>query len=172
MIDKNLLLSETLSKKLSEIMNMYFQLNRILDAGMDFLDVDMNMNKISNYIHLNFAHKAPIDADAFRDRNADNSYRTYYGNIESSDGNYTTPLAFFEYALEYILKIIDAISDGIDFAKSENDEETKQFLMNQFPNIGIYKKQFVLLCDKCEKAIQEGNTWQDIDNRWEDFKVV
>ena len=113
MIDKNLLLSESLSKRLSEIMNMYFQYNRYLDALIDYLDVDMNMNLMSNYIHETYAHRAPLDADAYRSYNSANSRRTFYGNIESSDGNYTTPLDGFEFMLEYALQIMNAIQDGL-----------------------------------------------------------
>jgi ferritin len=171
-IDKNLLLSETLSKRLSEIMNMYFQYNRILDALIDYLDVDMNMNMMSNYIHETFAHRAPLDADSYRSYNSSNSRRTIYSDIEASDGNYENPLVGFEYALEYTLKIMDAIQDGIDLAKSENDEDTKKFLQEELKNMRVYKKQFVFLCDKSEKSIQEGNTWQDIDHRWDDFATI
>lgn len=172
MIDKNLLLSEALSKRLSDIMNMYFQYNRILDALVDYLDVDMNMNMMSNYIHETYAHRAPLDADRYRDFNSANSRRTFYGNIDASEGNYESPIAGFEYALEYVLKIMDSIQDGIDLAKSEGDEDSKKFLQEELKNMRVYKKQFVLLCDKCEQAIAEGNTWQDIDHRWQDYRIV
>jgi phosphomevalonate kinase len=165
------LLSDTLSAKISNIGQLFFNYNRLLDAGMDFLDIDMNMNMMSEYIHKNIAHKAPLDADAFRDYNASKSKRTNYLNpILGSSGDYELdPLKFFSTSYLYAQKIQEEIKSGIEMAMQESDIETCEFLKSQIPNIGKYKAQFVLLYDKCEASINAGNTWQDIDNRWEDF---
>ena len=171
MIDKNILLSESLSGKISEIGNLYFNYNRILDAGMDYMDVDCNMNKLGNYIHKQLAHKAPLDSDVFRDYNASNSRKTNYSVpiLGSSSEGYDTPLDFFEWALAYALKITSEISSAIKMAEAEENFDACEFFKSQLPTIRGYKSQFVLLADKCSSAISQGNTWQDIDNRWEDF---
>lgn len=164
------LLSQSLSNKISEIAQLYFNYNRMLDAGMDYLDIDMNMNMLSEYIHKHIAHKAPLDADAYRDYNASNSKRTDYSNAILGDvGIYNDPLEFFTKALLYSLKIQQEIANGVKLAMEEGDISTCEFLKSQFPVIREYKAQFILLYDKCEAAINAGNTWQDIDNRWEDF---
>ena len=165
------LLSDTLSSKISEIGQLYFNYNRLLDAGMDFLDIDMNMNKMSEYIHKNIAHKAPIDADSFRDYNASKSKRTDYltpilGDAGSYEGD---PLNFFSKAFLYALKIQKEIESGISLATQEGDYDACEFLRDQISTIREYKDQFVIFYDKCESAIKAGNTWQDIDSRWEDF---
>lgn len=173
MYDKDILLSEKLSNKLSELGQMYFDLNRILDAGSDYLEVDMNMNKLGNYIHHSMAHYAtdPL-ADNFRDYLSSNSRRTNYNvSTKPNAGQYASPMEFFEFVLDYYLDIKNAISDGINIARDEHDEDTMRFLRNQLALARTYKNQFVLFCDKCKTAINSGNTWQDIDNRWEDYKV-
>lgn len=172
MLDKDILLSTSLSDKISEIGNLFFNYNRILDAGMDYMDVDWNMNKLGNYIHQNMAHKSPIDADAFRDFNAQNSRRTNYGvDILGNNAEYESPLGFFAFGIAYAMKIMKAISEGIDMAMAEKDYDVCEFLKSQISVPRWYKAQFVLLYDKCSSALSAGNTWQDIDNRWEDFVV-
>jgi hypothetical protein len=170
--DKNKLLSTALSEKMSELGNLFFNYNRMLDAGMDFMDVDWNMNKLGDYIHKNLAHKAPLDADAFRDYNAKNSRRTNYGvDILGNSAPYEDPMGFFAGALAYCLFIINAVYTGIEMAMAERNCSARVFLEGQLPNLERYKAQFVLLIDKCESSLKAGNTWQDIDNRWEDFVV-
>jgi hypothetical protein len=170
--DKNKLLSTALSDKMSEIGNLFFNYNRLLDAGMDYLDVDWNMNKLSDYIHKNLAHKAPLDADAFRDYNAQNSRRTNYGaDILGNSAPYESPLGFFAGALTYCLLITNAVYSGIELAMAERNCSARVFLERQLPVLEKYKAQFVLLYDKCGTSINLGNTWQDVDNRWEDFVV-
>jgi ferritin len=166
-----MLLSDTLSSKISEIGNLYFNYNRILDAGMDFLDIEMNMNKLSEFIHEKIAHKAPIDADTFRHYNSSKSKRTDYATpILGSSGDYEgDPLKLFSMGYLYASKIQQEIANGINLAMQEGDIDTCEFLRNQIATVREYKDQFVLLYDKCEASIKAGNTWQDIDNRWEDF---
>ena len=168
--DKNKLLSSALSDKISEIGNLFFNYNRLLDAGMDYIDVEFNMNKLGDYIHKHLAHKAPLDADAFRDYNAQNSRRTNYGaDILGNTAPYEDPMGFFASALAYSLFIMNTIYSGIEMAKAERNYSAKVFLEGQLPNIEKYKSQFTLLIDKCESNLKVGNTWQDIDNHWEDF---
>jgi ferritin len=69
----------------------------------------------------------------------------------------------------YASKIQQEIANGINLAMQEGDIDTCEFLRNQIATVREYKDQFVLLYDKCEASIKAGNTWQDIDNRWEDF---
>lgn len=172
MIDKEYLLSEPLSSEISGIGNLYFNYNRILDAGMDYLDVDMKMTNLSYFIHEKLAHQAPIDADAFRDFNAKNGRRTDYGvAIEGNSGEYDNPLKFFAYAFSYAVKILKAIGTATDSAQQEKNLEVCEFLRTQIDVVCKYKTQFVFLFDKCEIAIQQGLTWQDIDNMWEDYIV-
>jgi hypothetical protein len=173
MLDKNVLLSTSLSDKISEIGNLFFNYNRILDAGMDYLDIDCNMTQMSQYIHEHIAHKAPIDADTYRDFNARNSRRTNYGaDIQGNDANYESPLEFFAFALAYSAKIMDLLYLTIDEATAERNYDVSEFLKSQIPVIREYKEQFVLLYEKCEATIKDGNTWQDIDHRWEDFALM
>lgn len=170
MIDKTFLLSASLSNKCSEIMNLFFNYNRILDAGMDYLDIDMGMRKISDFIHKNLAHVAPIDADNFRDFNANNRIRTNYGvAIEANSGSYNSPLEFFLYAFSYSVKILKAIEEAMTLAENEGCREAFKFFESQIDTITKYKYQFALLHDRCETAIDQGNTWIDLDAMWQDF---
>lgn len=170
--DKDKLLSPALCGKMSEIGNLFFNYNRLLDAGMDYIDVEFNMNKLGDYIHKNLAHKAPLDADAFRDYNAQNSRRTNYGaDILGNSAPYEDPMGFFASALAYSLFIINAVYSGVEMAMAERNYSAKVFLEGQLPNLEKYKAQFTLLIDKCTSSLNAGNTWQDIDNRFEDFVV-
>jgi len=170
MIDKTFLLSASLSNKSSEIMNLFFNYNRILDAGMDYLDIDMGMRNISEFVHKKLAHVAPIDADAFRDFNAHNRIRTNYNvAIEASAGSYDSPLEFFLYAFSYSIKILKAIEEAMTLSEKENNKEACDFFRSQIDTITKYKYQFALLHDRCETAIDQGNTWIDLDAMWQDF---
>jgi len=170
MIDKQLLLSASLSNKISKIGNLLFNYNRVLDAGMDYLDIDVGMRKTSEFIHEKLAHTAPIDADKFREFNAKNRIRTNYGvPIDGSAGDYSTPLEFYLYAFTYAVKIIQEIKEAVELAEQEGSLKAKTFLMSQVDTVSRYEYQFALLHDRSESAIDQGNTWLDLDSMWQDF---
>jgi len=173
MIDKEMLLSASLSDKVSEIGNLFFNYNRVLDAGMDYLEIEFGMKQMANFIHETLAHVAPLDADHFRDFNAKNMSRTNYGlPIEGNNAEYDSPFEFFVYAFSYSMKILRAIKEGISLAETEGNIEACGFFKSQISVILKYKYQFVLLHDRCESAINMGNTWIDVDSMWRDFVVA
>jgi hypothetical protein len=171
-MNNTIFLSPLLSSKISEIGNLYFNYNRLLDAGMDYLDIEVDMSKFSEIIHT-IAHKAPTDADAFRDFNANNNCRTDYGSdIQGSEGNYESPIDFCIHAFSYSVLILQKISEGIDFAEKENNIEMIKFLQEQIPVAYEYKKQFTVFNNKILELRDQDYTWEEIDEKVSEFLLM
>jgi hypothetical protein len=171
-MNNTMFFSPLLSSKISEIGNLYFNYNRLLDAGMDYLDIEVDMSKFSEIIHT-IAHKAPTDADAFRDFNANNNCRTDYGSdIQGSEGNYESPIDFCIHAFSYSVLILQKISEGIDFAEKENNIEMIKFLQEQIPVAYEYKKQFTVFNNKILELRDQDYTWGEIDEKVSEFLLM
>ena len=166
-----MLLSQTLADKNSQVMTMYFQLNKKLDNFVNFILVDYSMEKLSEALHKNYAHRAPITADNFSDYNAAYSYRATYGAVEEETVTYGGFLEGVADVLSYLIDIDNALAEARELGVRENNIDYVVFIDEQFKELGAYKKEFVLLYDKAEKYLALGNTLQDIDARYEDFLI-
>lgn len=170
MFDKNIFFSQELADKNSEIMNMYFTLNKKLDNLMDFLDIEFVMSKLSAHIHK-IAHIAPLDADRFRDYNALYSYRTKYTTIQGQYQNFSNILEGIVEILNYLADMTNTLYDAKLMGRKEENEDYVKFISQEIQHIRYYKKQFILIHDKIQKSLEVGNTIQDIDFRSDDFII-
>lgn len=149
---------------------MYFTLNKKLDNLMDYLDIELVMNKLSAEIHK-IAHVAPLDADRFRDYNALYSFRTKYNTIQGQYKDYTNPAEGMGDILSYLADMTNALYDAKAMGKEEENDDYVKFISEEIQKIRSYKKQFILLHDKIQKSLEEGNTVQDIDFNANDFII-
>jgi hypothetical protein len=162
-MDNEIKLSPLISDKISEIGNLLFNLNRLLDAGMDWLDIDCDMPKTSKYVH-EIAHKAPIDADSFREYNAKHGMRTDYGSpISGSKAEYLAPVEFYIHAFAYSSKILYCTIEAIRLAEQLEDEDSNEFLYSQVPIIVGYKDKFAFLHNETLSYLKVGKTVAEID---------
>lgn len=161
-------ISEAISEKNSEIMNMYFTLNKKLDNLMDFVDIEWVMPNFSNGLHK-IAHEAPLDADRFRDYNALYSFRTKYNTIEGQFKDFKDPLDGINDILDYIGDIDNSLASAKEIAVREENYDYGKFIDEEYALLRRYKKQFITLNDKLGKYIAEGNTYQDYDYRSEAY---
>ena len=164
-------ISQTLAEKNSQIMTMYFQLNKKLDNFVNYILVDFSMEKLSEALHKEYAHKAPITADNFSDYNAAFSYRASYGAVEEETQTYAGFLDGVSDVLSYLIDIDNALAEARELGVRENNIDYVVFIDSQFKELGIYKKEFILLYDKAEQYLKLGNTLQDMDARYEDFLI-
>ena len=170
MFDKNIFLSQALADKNSELMDAYFTLNKKLDNLMDYLDIELVMSKLSASVHK-IAHKAPLDADRFRDYNALYSYRTKYSTIQGQYKDYENPVEGMADILSYIADMTNMLYDAKSMGKSEENEDYIKFINEEIQKIRYYKKQFILFHDKIQKSLECGNTVQDIDFYSDDYII-
>lgn len=170
MFDNNIFLSQRLADKNSEIMDAYFTLNKKLDNLMDYLDVEQSMNKLSTSIHI-IAHKAPLDADRFRDYNALYSFRTKYGTIQGQYKNYINPLEGITDILSYLVEMTNMLYNAKYMGQTEENYDYVKFINTEIEKIRYYKKQFILFHDKIQKSLESGNTLQDIDFYSNDYII-
>jgi hypothetical protein len=163
-------LSPLISDKISEIGNLLFNLNRLLDAGMDWLDIDCHMPKTSKYIH-DLAHKAPIDADSFRDYNAKHGMRTDYESpIQGSKAEYLAPVEFYIHAFAYVSKILYCIIETIRLSEELEDQDSNEFLYSQIPMAVGYKDKFAFLHNETLSYLKVGKTVEEIDSIVDSFQ--
>ena len=168
---KEMFISKKIADTNSYIMDMYFTLNKKLDNFMDYLDIELVMNKLSEKIHK-IAHISPLDADRFRDFNALYGFRTIYGTIEGQYEDFGNILEGVYKITMYILDIDNALSDAMELANIEKNDDYRKFISDEIEKLREYKKQFILLYDKIEKSIDVGNTLKDIDSRTSDYILM
>lgn len=164
MFNKEMFISGKIADKNSEIMNAYFTLNKKLDNLMDYVDINCIMPLFSQGLHK-IAHRAPIDADRFRDYNALYSFRTKYTSIEGQYKDFSNPLEGIDDILDYLCDMDNMLAEAKLIAKTEENYDYERFLNKEIVHLRDYKKQFVLLHDKLEQYLKEGNTLQDYDFR-------
>lgn len=169
MFDKNIFINQEIADKNSEIMDMYFTLNKKLDNLMDYMDIILVMPKMADLVHHKIAHIAPLDADRFRDYNALYGFRTKYNTIDGQYIEFDNLLQGVDSILDYIVDIDNAISEAKQLAEKEDNYDYKKFLNEETVHLRSYIKQFILLHDKVEQYIKVGNTEQDLDFRAEDI---
>ena len=171
MFNKTVFLSERIAIKNSEIMNAYFSLNKELDNLMDYVDIELVMPNFSNHLHL-IAHKAPIDADRFRDYNALYSFRTHYDTIQGEFKDFSDIREGIEYILSFLLDMDNMFAEAKAIAEQEENYDYSRFINGEIIKIREYKKQFILLYDKLEQYAKEGNSLQDFDARCDSFFIM
>lgn len=171
MFDKNIFINEKIADKNSEIMNAYFTLNKKLDNLMDYVGIVFNMHKFSQELHK-VAHKAPIDADRFRDYNALYSFRTKYNTIVGQYTEFANPLEGIDSILEFLADMDNMFAEAKNIAKAEENYDYNKFLSTEIKNFRPYKEQFIILHDQIKSYIANGNTYQDFDFRCEPYFVM
>lgn len=171
MFNKSMFISENISKKNSEIMDAYFTLNKKLDNFMDYVDIVCVMPNFSNILHL-IAHKAPLDADRFRDYNALYSYRTFYNTIEGQYKDFESPLDGITFIIDHIIDIDILLAEAKDIAKQEENYDYECFIDKEIIHLREYKKQFIIFNDKLEQYLKQGNTMQDFDFRCKSYMTM
>lgn len=170
MFDEDIFLNKTIADKNSEIMNMYFTLNKKLDNLMDYVDIVLIMPNFSEGLHL-IAHKAPLDADRFRDYNALYSFRTKYTEIGSQYKDFSSALGGIDDILDYLSDMDNALAEAKGLAKSQDNYDYSRFIDKEITQLRFYKKQFILLHDKIKQYIVENNTMQDFDYRCRSYFI-
>lgn len=171
MYDKTLFLSKRIAEKNDEIMNLYFQLNKKLDNFVNYIEVDLNMNKMSKELHTKYAHLAPIIADDFSDYNASFSYRSKYSMINGETKEYTDFFDGIDDILNLLTEIDIAFTDAKSIAKEEENDDYKKFISDEVVKLRTFKQQFILISDKATYAVEAGNTLQDIDHNYKDYII-
>jgi hypothetical protein len=171
MYDKRMFLSQRIADKNSELMNLYFKLNKRLDNFVNYIGVSLNMNKMSDALHHKYAHLAPINADDFSDYNALYSYRSHYDTILGETIEYDDIMSGIEDVLKLISDIDISLSDAKVMGQDEQNDDYVKFITDQIKVLRIYKKQFILLNDKVNMALSLGNTLMDIDFAYEDYLI-
>lgn len=152
-------------------MNLYFKLNKRLDNFVNYIGVTLNMNKLSDALHQNYAHLAPLKADNFSDYNAIYSYRATYNTITGETEEYTDILAGIEDVIKLISDIDIALSDAKAMGKDEQNDDYIKFISDEMKGLRVFKQQFILLYDKISAALSAGNTLMDIDFAYEDYLI-
>lgn len=171
MYDKTMFLSQATVDKNTDIATMMFQLNKKLDNVVNYMLVDLVMDSLSEALHLQYSHKTPILADHFSDYCSLYGYKINYNTVQAEIKQYSSLMESIVDVLDYIVDIDNAFSEGINLGMREQNYDYVKFLFDELIGTRKLKKQFILLHDKVEKALEAGNTLQDIDFNYDKFFI-
>jgi len=121
-------ISKELNDMLSFLLGECFRLNRVADRGISLMEVRWKLLKSAPIIHLSIAHMLPLLGDKISSFQSKKNCESIYPDTTGGSKEYSSPLEFFEFVLEEFNKFEDEISDVIDYAQSEKDHATVQFL--------------------------------------------
>jgi hypothetical protein len=164
-------ISQKIANQNSEMMNLYFKLNKRLDNFVDYIGVSLGMDNFSAELHSRYAHLAPIIADNFSDYNAAYNYRSYYATIEGETEEYPNFLTGVTDILDLLRDIDVALSNALDLGRTEQNDDYIKFINDEELNLRKFKKQFVFIYDKVSVALKQGNNLIMIDHFYKDYII-
>lgn len=163
------LLSESVNKKLDELLTKCFAGNRLCDRAMSVLDVKFVMNKSVSILHPGIAHLFPKLADVISDFQADRNQMSIYGMTPLDATDYVSPQEFFERLVDFVEDMESLAYDVKQIAIEESDCTTVAFADDFIEILIPLTKQCLLLVDK-------GNAykgdWMRFDHDIEDFFIL
>lgn len=163
------LISDTVNKKLDEIVTFCFVGNRICDRAMSVLDVSLVMPKTAGLLHPKLAHLFPKLADVVSEYQADRNCLTFYGATPADDTMYSDALVFFKKMVEYMEDLESLCYEARDAAMEERDYATLSFVDDFIESLIPVTKQCLLLVDKAEAY---DGKWQQFDRAVGDFILL
>lgn len=163
------LISETISKKLDEVVGMCFLGNRIADRGVSLLAINFAMNHSMEIIHQSVAHLFPKLADVVSEYKDARNVSTIYPLTPEDASVYNSPTEFFEKILEYMTELEATCYDAYRLAEEEGDLTTSAFLHKFIRMLIPVTSQCLLFVDKCEAY--KGD-WMQFDHDIKDFLIL
>jgi hypothetical protein len=155
------LISETLNKKLDEILTMCFLGNRVADRAMSVINVKFVMPKTEKILHEAIAHLFPQLGDLVSTYQAQRNCLSGYGLTPADLTDYTSPQEFFEKMVDYMTDLEALCYDTYVMALEEKDITTLAFVEDFIEEITPVTEQCVLLADKGEAY---NGDWQRFDH--------
>jgi len=160
------LISETLNKKLDEILTACFALNRTADRGMTQLGVKHVMPKTASELHPKLAHLFPKLGDVVSEYEESRNALAGYGMTPADLTDYASPQDFFERMLEQVTDLESLCYDTYFMAQEEKDISTLVFTEDFIERLNPVTNQCLLLIDKGEAY--KGD-WMAFDHNISDF---
>lgn len=160
------LISETLNKKLDEILTMCFVGNRLADRGMSQINVKFVMPKTESELHPKLAHLFPKLADLVSEYQSSRNCLSGYGLTPADLTDYPSPQDFFEKMLDYMTDLESLCYEAYFMAQDERDVSTLAFVEDFIEELTPVTNQCLLLVDK-GKAYN--GDWMAFDHNVSDF---
>lgn len=173
------LINQELNDRLNTIVSDMFMLNRLWDSAMSSLSVNFVLTNFEKTYHVPQAHRFL----AYADKNSEvqaayNNITTYLATPEGKK-DYLSPLEFFELNITKLVEVQKHISDTIDFAVMQSDEDLTGTGMAVASALKRFMRVFagdiaqaILLRDKSEAYGQEPWQLQLFDRDCDKFLIL
>lgn len=166
------LISPELNSRLDSLVTGAFLLNRVLDRMMSLFSVKFKLLNTSRILHKTLAHHFPLAGDEVSEFQDSRGMLTIYGETPRADFDAITHIELFEMMLEEFVKYQDAIEDVIDYASTEKDLMTKNFLMKYLSEMNPYITTAMNLVEVSKAYGVEPMAMQLFDNEVEHCLAV
>jgi len=173
------LINQELNNRLSTIVSDMFMLNRLWDGAMSALSVNFVLTNFEKTFHVSQSHRFPLYADKNSEiQAAYNNVTTYFATPEGKK-DYLNPLEFFELNIVKLVEVQKYISDTVDFAVMQSDEDSTGTSMAVASALKRFMRVFagdiaqaILLRDKSEAYGQESWQLQLFDRDCDKFLIL
>jgi ferritin len=115
-------------QEVQKLFDMYFQANSLLDNVVYALDVDFNMSKFADFIHIQISHQMPLLADKIEAIGSKMGERFRRGALNANNKDYVSPIEALEDVYNYFIEIDNQINKAIDIANNDKMKKWATFL--------------------------------------------
>lgn len=115
-------------QEVQKLFDMYFQANSMLDNIVYALDIDFNMSKFADFIHIQISHKMPLLADEINDFGRLRGDRFFRGALVANDRQYISALEALGDIRNYFIQIEEQLNHTIDVAINDGMKMWEDFL--------------------------------------------
>lgn len=115
-------------KEVQKLFDMYFQANSLLDNVVYAFDIDFNMSKFADFLHLHISHEMPLLADKLNDFGRLRGDRFVRGALYANDEKYADEVTALNEVLQFFLEIEKQTDIAINTAIKDNMKVWEDFL--------------------------------------------
>lgn len=135
-------------KKLDELAQRFFWMNKKLDRMKSVLNTKFAMPLLANRIHLELAHSYPLLADKINDIEEMFNYDAEYYSVEGACENYESVDEIIGQLYEWTLETNDILCDTARFVKEQGDFNVYKLMSPIINEYSKYIANAMLLVDK------------------------
>ena len=162
-------LSDKTSQALDILVGQYFNLNRVFDRAVSWMEVEFAMPNAANIIHHKLAHLWPLMADKVSDFKHQWNVPTYYPETRGDGREYANLENMMDVMLRETLDVYDVIKQTYQIAKEEGDFNANAMLQRLMQDMNKVISQIILLDDK---AKQMPTAYDEYDRHIDSWGIV
>lgn len=159
-------LSDKTSQALDILVGQYFNLNRVFDRAVSWMEVEFAMPNAANIIHHKLAHLWPLMADTVSDFKHQWNVTTVYPATQAASQGYENLEELTAHLLNNTMLVYDVIKQTYQIAKEEGDFNANAMLQDLMEDMNEVIVQIIVLYDKAKQMPTDYDSYDAHIGHW------